>query len=216
MTHTILAIDPASCTGWALFDVDDNGCASIRGLGAIEVDKTATSEGHRMLSLRQQLLEVVRTLEAPPAHAHIESFFFNRRTCNGSELNVVLRAAVYQLLAELGVPYSLHGPSHWKKYISGTSVPRKADVTKFGKTKAAKAYIMQALAEKYNIHFATHTLIRGRRLQFKADISDAVGIGIYGMSVSQPGLRVAPYDAREPTLTISTRVESSGASIDVP
>lgn len=202
MSRTVLSVDPASCTGWALFDVDGSGHASLRQFGAMEVDKGAESEGSRMLSLRNQLIALLEPLEAPPVHAHIESFFFNRRTCNGSEINVVLRAAIYQLLAERGIPYTLHGPSHWKKFIAGTSVPRKSDVAKFGKGKAAKAYIQQALEDRYAIFFPTHTRIHGRRLQFKTDISDAVGIGIYGMSAAHPGLRVAPHDAREPVVTI--------------
>ena len=155
-----------------------------------------------MLSLRHQLGQVLDKLPEPPRHAHIESFFFNRRTCNGSEINVILRAAVYQLLTERGVSYTLHPPTHWKKFIAGTAVPRKADVAMFGKAKAGKAYIVQALAEKYGIHFPSHTRIGGRRLTFKTDISDAVGIGIYGMLSHAPGVRIAPHDAREPVVDL--------------
>jgi Holliday junction resolvasome RuvABC endonuclease subunit len=207
MSTTVLAVDPASCTGWALFDVSDEHI-HIREFGAIEVDKGAESEGAKMLSLRVQIAHVLDKLTERPYHAHIESFFFNRRTCNGSEVNVVLRAAIYQLLTERGITYSLHPPTHWKKFIGGTAVPRKADIQKFGKAKAGKAYIVQALADKFEIHFPSHTRIGNRRLTFKTDISDAVGIGIYGILTQFPQLRVVPHDAREPVLNLSARAST--------
>lgn len=211
-SNAILAVDPASCTGWVLFDVTD-GEASIIEYGAIEVDKTAESEGHRMLSLRTQLGQVLNKLPQNPKHAHIESFFFHKRTCNGSEINVILRAAVYQLLAERGVPYTLHPPTHWKKFIGGTAVPRKSDIAKFGKAKAGKAYIIEALAEKYGIHFPSHTRIGGRRLAFKTDISDAVGIGIYGMVCQTPNLRIMAHDSREPVLNLPASSTSPAVAL---
>ena len=215
MSRTVLAVDPASCTGWALFDVAGSD-ARIRAYGAIEVDKAAQSEGARMLSLRRQIASVLDALPQPPEHAHIESFFFNRRTCNGAEINVVLRAAVYQLLEERGVPYTLHPPTHWKRFIGGTAVPRKADVAKFGRAKAGKAYIVQALADKYGIHFPLHTRIGNRRLAFKTDISDAVGIGIYGMLSTAPQLRVSPHDTREPEVRIGSGRPPDAASESPP
>ena len=215
MSNTILAVDPASCTGWVLFDVTD-GEANIIEYGAIEVDKNAESEGHRMLSLRTQLDQVLRKVPNTPKHAHIESFFFNKRTCNGSEINVILRAAVYQLLAERGIPYTLHPPTHWKKFIGGSAVPRKSDIAKFCKSKAGKAYIVEALGDKYAIHFPTHTRIGGRRLTFKSDISDAVGIGIYGMVCQTPNLRIMPHDSREPVLNIPSSASSTAPEDEPP
>ena len=210
-SNAILAVDPASCTGWVLFNIVD-GEANILEYGAIEVDKTAESEGRRMISLRTQLEQVLNKLPQNPKHAHIESFFFNKRTCNGSEINVILRAAVYQLLAERRVPYTLHPPTHWKKFIGGSAVPRKTDIVKFGKAKASKAYIVEALAEKYGIHFPSHTRIDGRRLTFKTDISDAVGIGIYGMVCQTPNLRIMSHDSRDPVLNLPTSSTTSADS----
>ena len=198
---TILSIDPATCTGWALFEIDEHSqTVTLKDYGALEVDKTAELEGHKMLSLRHQVAAILD--RQPPEHVHIETYFFNRRTCNGSDVNVLLRGAIYQLLCERGIGYTLHAPTHWKKFIGGTAVPRKTDIAKFGKTRAAKAYIAAALGSKYGIFFPSHTRIGGRRLTFKWDISDAVGIGLYGILSTLPNVRVYPNDAREPEVTV--------------
>lgn len=202
--HTVLAIDPATSTGWARFSVDPEAeSVGLLEYGALEVDKNATLEGDKMLSLRRQVAQILDDCTPPAEHVHIETYFFNRRTCNGSDLNVLLRGAIYQLLCERRIPYTLHAPTHWKKFVAGTAVPRKSDIEKYGKARAGKAYVVAALGEKYNIHFPRHTRIGGRRLAFRHDISDAVGIGLYGILSNTPNVRVAANDAREPELVVT-------------
>lgn len=202
MTTTILSIDPATCTGWAMFEIDRQAeTVTLKEYGAVEVDKRAVLEGDRMLSLRHQVAALID--RQTPEHVHIETYFFNRRTCNGSDVNVLLRGAIYQLLCERKIGYTLHAPTHWKKFIGGTAVPRKSDIEKFGKARAGKAYIAAALGAKFGIHFPSHTRIGGRRLTFKSDISDAVGIGLYGILCNAPTCRVQPNDARDPEITVT-------------
>ena len=149
-----------------------------------------------MLSLRGQVAQLLDSLP-PPVVAH-GTYYFSRRCCNGAALNLVLRAALYQLLCERRIPHTLHGPSHWKRIEAGSATPSQADVQAFGKAKAATAFVVAALARKYGIHFPTRVRVGHRHLAFKTDISDAVAIGIYGMTSARPAGRGQPDDGREP------------------
>ena len=214
MPSTVLAIDPASCTGWAAFTLAEDDEVRLHSFGAIEVDKSCTLEGDKMLSLRGQVAQLLDSLPPPVVAAHVETYYFSRRCCNGAALNLVLRAALYQLLCERRIPYTLHGPSHWKRFVAGSATPSKADVQAFGKAKAAKAFVVAALARKYGIHFPTRVRVGHRHLAFKTDISDAVAIGIYGMTSARPAVRVQPYDGREPEVLVDARAPPAEGSSD--
>jgi hypothetical protein len=145
-----------------------------------------------MLSMREQVCNIIDTL-ADIEKVHVETFFFSKKFCQGSDENLILRGAIYQLLSERKILYQLHGPTHWKKFITGRVRPSPADIAKHGKSKAPKGMVVDALNSKFDIHFSSHTRINGKRVQFKYDISDAVGIGIYGIKADTPGCTIAPY-----------------------
>ena len=145
-----------------------------------------------MLSMRKCVSDILAQY-SPVSHVHVETFFFSKKFCNGSDVNLILRAAIYQLLREKNITYTLHGPAQWKRFIVGRVQPTKSDIDKHGKTKASKAIVVDALTSKYNIRFPSHIRLAGRRVQFKYDISDAVAIGLYGMIASTPGVTVEEY-----------------------
>lgn len=166
----VLALDPATMTGFAVFTVSDSGIA-IEKVGALKVDnKTSVYEGDWCLSLVAQLRELMDPL---PDRCYVEDFFFSKRTCNGASLNAYLRAAVFMLLRECGVPYTKFTPTHWQRFICGT--------TKRGRGSDTKQAVLDALREKFSITFSERITMNGRSVKFKHDISDAVGIGLYGI-----------------------------------
>lgn len=193
----IMSVDPASCSGFCIFERDDDGTVRIVKCGAFVVDTNSEYQGDHMLSMREEIERVMRFAPGPIDHVHIETFFFSKKFCQGSDLNLILRSAIYQLLRENGIPYSLHGPTHWKKFIVGHVRPTKQEIEKHGKTKAPKAIVVDALKNKYSIQMPMSTSLassgKSRRVQFKYDISDAVGIGIYGILSSDPSCKILPY-----------------------
>lgn len=189
---SILALDPATSTGWAYFTVEE-GVATLRKMGVLPVENSSPYQGDAMLSLRAQVEGVMESLPAPPDMCHIETFFFSKKFCNGSDLNLLLRGAIYQLMRERQIPYALHAPTMWKKFVAGRSRPNKGDIEKHGKTKAAKEYVKDALRDKYAIELPSYTLVNGRRRAFRHDISDAIGIGIYGIACENANVRFAPH-----------------------
>ena len=81
-----MSIDPATSTGWAIFEMDMRSeTVTLVEYGAVQVDKQAELIGYKMLSLRRQIAALLDRY--PPEHVHIETYFFSRRTCNGSDVN---------------------------------------------------------------------------------------------------------------------------------
>lgn len=192
MTSYVIALDPATSTGWARFRLEEDQ-AYLEDMGVLQVETSSPYQGDAMLSLRTQVEKVLNDLPMSPAMCHVETFFFSKKFCNGSDMNLLLRGAIYQLMRERGIDYTLHAPSHWKKFVAGRAVPNKSDIEKYGKAKAAKDFVKNALTQKYKIEFPTHSLVRGRRLKFRHDVSDAVGIGIFGIASQKANVQFMPY-----------------------
>ena len=193
----IVSIDPATCSGFCIFEKHEDNTVRIVKCGAFVVDTTSEYQGDHMLNMREELERVMSFAPGPIEHVHIETFFFSKKFCQGSDLNLILRAAIYQLLRETGIPYTLHGPTHWKKFIVGHVRPTKQETERHGKTKAPKAIVVDALKNKYNIQMPVSTSLsssgKSRRVQFKYDTSDAIGIGIYGILSADPSCNILPY-----------------------
>lgn len=202
----ILSLDPAKSTGYAIFRVIPNESASLIKFGCFEVDNSSTFQGDHMLSMRQNVDSLL--LEFDIEFAHVETFFFSKKFCNGSDENLILRAAIYQLLREKKIEYTLHSPTVWKKFICGKARPSPADIKLYGKTKAPKMMIHHALKTRYNIELPTHTMISGRRLSFRYDISDAISIGIYGIVSTYVNTKVLPFvDKSSITVQLTSTVQ---------
>ena len=210
----ILSIDPATTTGWAVFRIDshrDEYMATLQSWGAFVVDNSSPYQGDMMLSMRTEVINILDSMSEAPGRVHIETFFFNKKFCQGSDVNLLLRGAIYQLLRERGISYSVHAPTHWKKFVAGSSKPSKSDITSYGKTKAAKEYIKAALRDKYQIRFPERCTVKGRRVAFKHDISDATAIGIFGISVDYPNVLIAPYEDAS-TLSLHVNCDNNASS----
>ena len=111
----VLALDPATSTGWARFRLDD-GVAALEGMGALPVENTTPYQGDAMLSLRTQVAALLDAMPEAPTMCHVETFFFSKRFCNGSDLNLLLRGAIYQLLRERGAKDGIHDKSAYLKH----------------------------------------------------------------------------------------------------
>jgi len=158
---SILAIDPATNTGWALVKGED----------------TATfSHGHFKISSRQPLKEYYEQIarlinETKPSIVFIEDYFLNKSQCCGAALNYQLRAVVFLVLQQRDISYVLANPLTWKKCVTGRGRPNIEEVEKWG-TKANKEFVRQALLAKGFIHDGGLT----------ADEVDAYGILYYAMN----------------------------------
>lgn len=192
----IMSVDPASCTGFCIFEKRED-CVQIVKCGAFIVDTSSEYQGDHMLNMRKELMRVMEFAPGPIEHVHVETFFFSKKYCQGSDLNLILRGAIYQLLREVEIPYTLHGPTHWKKFIVGHVRPTQNEIDRHGKTKASKAIVVDALHLKYDIKLSNSTTLttggKSRRVQFKYDTSDAIGIGIYGIMSTDPMCKILPY-----------------------
>ena len=165
--------------------------------GAFLVDTTSSFQGDHMLSMRTELEAVLDAVKDPIEMVHIETFFFSKKFCQGADENLILRGAVYQRLREANIPYTLHGPTQWKKFIVGHVRPTKAEIEKHGKTKAPKSIVVDALKSKFDIVMSSSTALaqrgKSKRVQFKFDVSDAIGIGLYGIMSDTPQCTILPY-----------------------
>lgn len=202
-TTKVLAIDPATLSGFALLQVDLHAKrATYLGGGVVRVRcKDSDYYGDWCLDLQQQL----RPLMQGVCRVFVEDFFFSKRQCNGASVNAYLRAAVFMLCRELGIPYDVFTPTHWKKYVSGGKIKASAsDVRECDNDRklAQKTFIHTALSSRFGLTFPDHTMVDGKKLKFKYDVSDAAGIGIYGISLTWPQVT---FDAQQQPGGLMTR-----------
>lgn len=176
----ILALDPAASTGYCLVSVSDcKSRAVIYSYGFIDVDQSSEFSGDWCLDLQSQLRKIIKKHEV--SHIAVENFFFSKRFANGSTVNVELRTAIYMLARELKIPYTILGISEWKKFISGRVTPTPEQKKKWGKERAKKLAIQEALWKKYQIKFPNHSISKktGKPISPRLDMVDAVGQAIY-------------------------------------
>lgn len=168
----MLALDPsAGVTGWAFFDGESICNAGWKGFSKTEFF------GDSYLEATTWLKEMISIWK--PDMVLIEGYYFSRRFATGTSVNSEFRGCLKMAIRQLGKPYKVIGPSEWKKKLMGRSSPSKSEKKKYGKTKAKKVITYNYLCE---IGFSFPEKVvnerTGREVNFKYDITDAIGIMI--------------------------------------
>jgi Holliday junction resolvasome RuvABC endonuclease subunit len=173
----ILALDPSGTTGYCDAEIRDDKLYII-DYGIVDqiTDDTATY-GERCLDLNQKVKQMVANQDM----VIVEDYHFSGKFAQGSSINVGYRAAIWMACTELGIKYEIINESEWKKGIAGRSRPSKPDVAKWGKTKAKKFFIQEALWDRFSIRFPTYRLSpkTGKPVQPLSDYVDATAFLIY-------------------------------------
>jgi Holliday junction resolvasome RuvABC endonuclease subunit len=185
----ILALDPATNTGYCIIEVSKKS-ANIISYGSFKADTTSPFQGDWCISLMGWVEEIVDEYEV--SHVVIEDYFFNRFSAMGGSLNVAFRAAIWIRLRELNLKYTIISISAWKKFITGRTRPEKKQIKKYGKEKAKKIMIAESLYKKWGISLPTYSISEktGKPINFKYDVSDAIGQGIYFCLLKYPKIKV--------------------------
>jgi len=176
----VLIVDPAESTGYCLAEVSEDGTtADIYQYDFIDVDKSSEYEGDHCIDLQNQLKAIID--ENAVENAGVETYFFSKKTANGSCTNASYRAAIHITLRQNDVPYTILNISSWKNYIAGRSTPSKEQKKQWGKDPAKKLYIQQALYDNFGFKFPNHSLSKktGKPILFRYDIVDAVAMMVY-------------------------------------
>lgn len=169
----ILVIDPATCTGWCVF----NKKCKLLEYGFFKI-KPTEYVGDQLIQMQIEILELIKKFS--PSHIVIEDYFFSRKFRQGSNMNPAYRAAIHIIVRLLELPYTVISPIVWKKFVAGRVKPTKEECKLYGKDPAKKIMIREALDKKFNIVFPD--IIKdtnGKNVKFKYDISDAAAMGIY-------------------------------------
>lgn len=189
VTKHILALDPASSTGYAKCIIDD-GNVVLGEYGIIEVKNEANQVYSTVGDTCNDLYNKVEALLEPvPDVVYVEDFFVSSKCTRGVSLNFFLRGAICMLLSKRNIKYKFLSPSEWKAFITGTrgGRPTKAMKDASGRN-ANKTIITDKLKERYGLTFPEKILIDGKSKKFRYDISDAIGIAFCGIHTDFPSL----------------------------
>lgn len=181
---TILVLDPASSTGYCLVSISLEGLyANIYEYGHLDVDLSSEFQGDHCISLREQVRELIERHEV--TEIAIEAYFFSKRFASGSSVNAAFRTTLHILARDLGLPYTVLGISEWKKFIAGRVNPTPAQKKQWGKDRAKKIFIQEALWQKYGIRFPNHSLSQktGKPVSLRLDVIDVVAQAIYYVGI---------------------------------
>lgn len=188
-TKHILALDPASSTGYAKCTIEE-GNVILGEYGILEVKHEANQIYSTVGDTCNDLYNKVEALLEPvPDVVYVEDFFVSSRCTRGVNLNFFLRGAICMLLSKRGIKYKFLSPSEWKTFITGTRGGRPTKAMKEANGKNAnKTIIIDKLKERYGLVFPEKILIDGKMRKFKYDVSDAIGIAFCGIHTDFPSL----------------------------
>lgn len=164
----VLALDPASITGWAFFDG-----ASISEVG-YQTFEVGEHEGDRLYAAYTWLKSWIELWK--PDLIVAEGFFASGRFATGSNVNHEIRGIFKMTAAKLKVPYVVTGPSEWKKALCGRVSPTKAEKKLYGKDKAKKMVTVLKLQQLGFTFPEKVKSAKGNMVKWKFDTSDAIGI----------------------------------------
>lgn len=175
---SVLVLDPAISTGYALARVED-GVFTIFDYGFIEVDKEFEFQGDECIDLMNQISTLIEQHNVD--HVGVEDYFFSGRFAQGSTTNAAYRTAIHILCRQKGIEYTILNISAWKKFVSGRTTPTPLQKKKWGKDPAKKLMMQEALWKNYGFRFPNHSLSKktGKPIMFRYDIVDAVSQAVY-------------------------------------
>ena len=174
---TVLALDPAESTGYALARVDGKH-ADIYEYGLISVEPHEY-EGDRCIDLMNQVRALIEKHNV--TRVAIEDYFFSRRFATGCDMNMAYRTAIHILCRQMSIDYTIVNVSSWKKFVAGRTTPTKLQKDRWGKAPAKKLMIQEALWERFDFRFPNHSISAktGKPIKFKYDVVDAVAQMVY-------------------------------------
>ena len=176
-SYNILAIDPATSTGYCICKITKEKEGIIVEYGIIEVDTASAYQGDHCIDLMNKFKKIITDKDIKKIA--IEDYYFSRKCASGSNVNVAFRTAIHILARSMNLEYKVIGISNWKKHIAGRSIPTAAQKKKW-KNAANKYFIQQAVFDKWGIKFPNHLINgNGKCVLFKSDIVDAVAICIF-------------------------------------
>jgi Holliday junction resolvasome RuvABC endonuclease subunit len=175
---TILALDPAHSTGFAVAQIDGDKCTIIE-YGFIDVDISSLYIGDWCLDLQKRISSIQDRVCAD--EIAVEDYFFGSRFASGSNVNPAYRTAIHMWARNKGLHYEVLNISNWKVFAAGRSTPTKEQKLRWGKEPAKKLMIMQSLWERFSIRFPNHSISEntGKPIMFRFDVVDAVAQAMY-------------------------------------
>ncbi|RLC98144.1 MAG: hypothetical protein DRI46_11855 [Chloroflexi bacterium] len=186
----ILSFDPANSTGWAVTEILDDK-AVIIDYGDFSISPSEFM-GDRCNEMFNKTTSMIVGMDIN--FVTIESYFFSRLTANGSNVNAAFRTAIHMACRQLKTDYEILNISAWKRCIAGRSTPTKEQKKQYGKAKANKAFIQQALWTRFGIKFPNHSISEktGKPVLPRNDYIDAVSMAIYYanafMNITKPNI----------------------------
>lgn len=166
MYSTLLAVDPGTSTGYAVFRLDrERNEAIILATADIKLGKT-DSLGEVCVALMEALRPLLEQFAVEMVA--YEDYYASFTSRNGMSKNIYLRAAISILCTQLQLPYHVVPITTWKKVVCGRSRPNEQEKQDHGKA-ANKGMVLDAVRRK------CETLILARH----SDHVDAIAIGMY-------------------------------------
>lgn len=179
----VLIVDPASSTGYCIYNIDDQNSVTITHWGFIDVENTTDYDGDRYIDLTNKIAKLITDHDIKMVG--IEDYFFSGRSPQGATLNCAYRAVIHMVCRQMNIHYDVLNISLWKKFVNGRSTPTKEQKAKWGKEPSKKLMTQESLYKKWNIKFPNHSLSlkTGKPIKFRYDIVDAVAMAVFHASI---------------------------------
>eukprot|EP00965_Chrysotila_dentata_P049456 1639647-Pleurochrysis_carterae.AAC.1 len=191
----VLALDPAKSTGYArcMVSEDRTECRVVDYGVLTTTTETSTHDDFSTVGRTCNALydKVEELLHPMPDVCYIEDFFVSSKALRGVGLNYYLRGAICMLLSKKAVKYKFLSPTEWKAFVTGHRDGRPTKVMKetYGRS-ANKAIVVEKLRERYGLTLPDRIHIDGKLRKCPSDVSDAIGIALYGMHTDYPNTRL--------------------------
>lgn len=177
---TLLSLDPAHSCGWSIFKIykESNNIHLIK-CDFLEIDTKSDYIGDACISLKTQVKEIIENFNVD--EVCVEDYFMSSRKCQGANMNVYFRGAIYILCRELNIHYDIIPVWGWKSFVSGQITPNKEMKKYYGKELANKIFIQEALWIRYKLRFPNYSISKntGKPISIRYDMIDSVGIGLF-------------------------------------
>ena len=177
----LLSIDPAHSCGWSVFEIyKESKVIHLVQCDFLEIEtKEDGYIGDACISLQNQIRELINKYNVQEVCA--EDYFMSSKKCQGANMNVYFRGAIYIACRELGLHYDIIPVWGWKSFIAGQTTPGKEMKKYYGKELANKIYIQEALWTRYNLRFPNYSISKNtnKPISLRYDMIDSVGIGLF-------------------------------------
>lgn len=213
-TQRYLALDPATHTGWACFQLDDQAQLLAIDIGVLDTSDVQ-DERERRIAFKERLGPLLA--EFQPTEAIYEGYDFNAKTPMGAGFNKKLRSMLDATLDEHDVGYSVVRNQEWKKTVARNGRLPKDAGKGIAKAEVEERWLHTRFPEGVLMECGEKKWSRDKdRLH---DASDAVAIGLHGLHGAlnlRPGktLALAPGFRLSTTDVAGRRVD--GAAYERP